>query len=427
MNAYKSYARWVLIGTCLLVVLASAFNVLVDPYAVFGAPRLSGFNKTKPFAGGRAYVGKLHQVLRVAPKGLIVGNSRPEMGLSPEHPCWPAAARPVYNIALPGLSVYMQVRYAQHSQAAGSARVLVIGVDFVDFLLRGRPPADPSRWPPANAQVEAEGFAVGPDGRPADGFRQARFANYAYAAVSLDTLGHSLATIARQSGEFPRTRTPAGFNPAEGIFWPIVRSEGPRVLFEQKNREMADRLSGNDLAFLASGQTWSAEFEALRRLVRQSRAAGTETVVFINPYHAEYLVLLDAAGRWPEFESWKRRVAELTHTEGVPLWDFSGFDRFSTESIDALPPRGTSLEWFWEPAHYRRELGDLMLANIWRAHCPQDEAGAPSYGVRIDRATDAGTDLDAHLAAQAEALQTYKEAHPDVVERIRGMFDESSR
>ena len=170
------------------------------------------------------------------------------------------------------------------------------------------------------------------------------------------------------------------------------------------------------------GEDWSPDFEALRRLVRQSRGADTTTLLFINPYHAEYLILLDAAGLWPKFEAWKRHLGELARAEGVPLWDFSGFDQYSTESVDALPVSGTSLEWFWEPSHYRRELGDLILTNIWRAHCPQNGANAPRYGVRLDGRGDAAVDLEVHITAQRDAREAYKAAHRDVVTRIAALF-----
>jgi hypothetical protein len=414
MAVYKSYLRRVAAWASLLVLGAVGCNILVDPYAVFGAPRVSGFNELKPFAGDRGRIGKLHAVLRVAPAGLIAGNSRPEMGLSPEHPCWPAEARPVYNIALPGLSVYSQIRYVQHAQAVGPVRAMVMGVDFSDFL-HASEPGPPMQRSQIGANAEAEPFAVDADGRRNSSYQWSRFADYVDAALSLDALGHSLATLARQHGELVPTRTPLGFNPAEPIYQPIIRAEGPLVLFEQKLRELAERFDGPDLRLVEQG--WAPDFAALRSLVRQNRDGGTVTVLFINPYHAEYLILVDAAGLWREFEAWKRELAELALGEGVPLWDFTGFDRYSTEAVDALPLRGRSLDWFWEPAHYRRELGDLVLANVWRASCPPDHADAPRYGVRLDR-----TALDTHFAAQRSARDAYKEAHPEVVDRIQALF-----
>jgi hypothetical protein len=257
-------------------------------------------------------------------------------------------------------------------------------------------------------------------GRPAGGVEWVRFGDYVGAAASLETFGHSLATVMRQSGEAVPTHTSAGFNLAEGIFRRIIQTEGTRVLFEQKNRELADMLSHSEMRLFAEDEDWSPDFEALRHLLRQSRDAGTETVLFVSPYHAEYLLLLDTAGLWPQFEMWKRRLAELARTEGVPLWDFSGFDAYSTEPVDALPPRGASLNWFWEPAHYRQKLGDLVLANIWHDHCPTDQTRVPRYGTRLNGAD--ATDLDVHLAAQRSARDVYKTDFPEVATRIERLF-----
>ena len=130
-------------------------------------------------------------------------------------------------------------------------------------------------------------------------------------------------------------------------------------------------------------------------------------------YYAEYLILLDAVGLWRQFETWKHDLDALARIEGVPLWDFTGFDRYSTE----LSRRLTAARH--EP---RLVLGAGALTavnsatsssvNIWRAHCPPDHANAPRYGVRLDRA-----DFETHLAAQRVARDTYKAAHPDVVAR----------
>ena len=419
MVQHKRYALGILIGTGLLVVLASAFNALVDPYAIFGAPRIVGFNDAKPYAGDRGRTGKLHQVLRIEPKGLIVGNSRPEMGLSPSHACWPEAARPVYNIGLPGLTVYNQVRYAQHAQAAGAAAVLMIGVDFLDFISPQRWSTDPRAWPPVGNEPDSEPFTVDPEGRPVGNFDLARIADFVHAALSLDAFGHSLITVARQSGQAVQTRTPTGFNPAETFYQPIIRTEGQDVLFQQMNQAMATRLGNSEWHLYAEGEDWSFSLESLQRLLRQSREAGTETIVFINPYHAEYLLLLEAGGVWPQFETWKRRLLQLAQAEGAALWDFSGFDRYSVEPIAGLASDADSLDWFWEPAHYRRELGDIMLSNIWREHCPAGEADAPDFGARLDHLAEG--DLESYLAAQRAAREAYKKAQPDVVTKIEAL------
>lgn len=412
--AFKRYIRLILTGGLLTVLAVSVFNWFNDPYGIFGAPRLSWFNEAKPFAGDRGRIAKLYQAQRIRPKGLIVGNSRPEMGLDPDHRCWPGTARPVYNTALPGLGVYHQVRYAQHAIAAGAVSTLVMGVDFLDFIVAGNDDydgGDPSRWPPAG--MGTEDFLVGPNGHAAPSYRLAQAKNYLAAALSLDALGHSLFTFARQGGAFVTTRTQGGFNPAERFYEPIVQTEGVGVLFAQKNREIANRLNGGNWKLYQGPTKWSADFEALRRLLRQGRAGKVDVVMFINPYHAEYLAMIELAGLWPLFEEWKSRLVETARAEGTPLWDFSGFDRFSSENIQDIAEKGEKLSWFWEPSHYRKELGDLVLANIWRPHCPSPDQ-IESYGVRIDM-----TDITRHLAVLRLQKDQYMASHGPVADRLR--------
>jgi hypothetical protein len=98
----------------------------------------------------------------------------------------------------------------------------------------------------------------------------------------------------------------------------------------------------------------------------------------------------------------------------VTLWDFTDFDRYSSEDIDLLPARGKGLQWFWEPAHYRKELGDIMLANIFRSNCAGD---APRYGTVLTAAT-----LEAHDAELRRRRDAYMQDHPRVLARLRALL-----
>jgi len=412
--AFRRYTLLILTGFVLTVLGVAILNWLNDPYGIFGAPRLSWFNEAKPFGVDRGRIAKLYQVRRHQPRGLIVGNSRPEMGLDPKHLCWPEMARPVYNTALPGLGVYHQVRYAQHAMASGPVKFMVIGVDFLDFLKPADARGNPYQWPPA--AENSDEFLVLPDGGAASSFRLAQAKNYAAATLSLDALGHSLATIARQGNDFVATRMTNGFNPAENFYEPIVRTEGVGILFAQKNRGIAKKMNGREWSLDQGAIKWSVEFEALRQVLRQARADGVNVVMYINPYHAEYLAMIELSGLWNLFEDWKKRLFETAKLEATPLWDFTNFDRFSTEDVGGITKKGESLSWFWEPSHYRKELGDLILANIWRDHCPQAYP-VEKYGTRIDAANFAY-----HLARIRVRKEQYMTVHKSVVARLTGLI-----
>jgi hypothetical protein len=119
----------------LLCLCAAGFNYLVDPYGLFGSRRVTGFNELKPTASERVRVTKPYMATRAKPKVVIGGNSRPEIGLNPKSACWKDVDQPVFNTAIPGADVFMQVRYVQHAVKSGKARRILFGVDFLDFLV----------------------------------------------------------------------------------------------------------------------------------------------------------------------------------------------------------------------------------------------------------------------------------------------------
>lgn len=403
----KRYVNLVLFFSLFLIVAAAGLNVLVDPYNLFGSPRVSGFNMKRPYAGDRGRVGKVHQVMRIQPRTIIVGNSRPEMGLNPDQECWSDKLKPVFNLAIPGFTVYEQTRYTQHAIFSSPVKLILMGVDFSDFLVAGRR-HDPALWP--SPEESTLRLSVDALAQPRPKFTVDRFVDGFRASVSLSALADSIATIALQRRRWLETRTPLGFNPAEGIYIPIVNTEGAQTLFAQKNRQLATIYAPAHTLYY-DGTSWSAEFEALDRLAKQVQQDSIEIVFFINPYHAEYLLLLDAAGLWPMFEQWKKKLVSLAGEHRIPVWDFSIFDDHATELVNDLPQRGQSLDWFWEPAHYRDKLGSLMLSRILGATC--DAGDAPGFGVMLNENNVQETLTE--IRARRDAFEL---AHPDVRTRI---------
>jgi hypothetical protein len=122
----------------------------------------------------------------------------------------------------------------------------------------------------------------------------------------------------------------------------------------------------------------------------QGQESGIRIIPFINPLHADFLVLIDKAGLWPLMDEWKRRVVTIAaEQESVTLWDFSSFDDHATESVDDLAAKGEGLRWFWEPSHYRQALGDKLLSAMLAASCPGGTAelalGAALTPANIER------------------------------------------
>lgn len=408
--------RWFL--SCLVILCSVAgTNYFIDPYGLFGSPRMARINATKPAAGDRVRVVKPYEVDRVKPGALITGNSRPEMGLDPEHSCWQQVGRPVYNLATPGGGPYFQVRNAQHALANNPIKAVVIGLDFLDFLQDPDDATDPHQWPPAVKSFERR-LRISAEGERNPSYFWQSIKDKVEAAYSLSTFVDSLVTFASQSDVHASTRTDLGFNPALD-YLKLIQTEGQWSLVAQKEEEVLTILSGKDWSLYHKDSQWSTDLEALRRLIIDINDRGAKAVLFINPYHADYLQSIYIAGMWPLLEEWKRVSTELAHELGdVPLWDFNGFNAYTTELPPEKGDKENSMRWFWEPAHYKKELGDLMLVRMFSEDFGRCSTRVDDVGVRLSV-----KNIDSHLTRLRAARRSYVMEHPNVVVRLQAILD----
>jgi hypothetical protein len=413
MDGAKSHSRflWVFATAFLLVCLLGAgFNYLVDPYGLFGTPRVAGFNELKPAASERVRVIKPYMASRVQPKMVIGGNSRPEIGLNPQGACWEAADQPVFNASIPGANVFMQTRYVQHAVESGKAKRILFGVDFLDFVVDASKPTGQINWDRLGQSF---------NGRLDSGLKNGLGASMNLLIAkdnlsglfSLGALGDSFVTIASQRDLDSATRREDGFNPALD-YRPIIRGEGQAVLFRQKNLEVKKRLRQGELGVLDLHGQPTMPLEALRHFLEWANAHDIDVVLFINPYHSDYLIQIEMAGKWTLFEEWKRQLTNIAAEYTVPLWDFNTIDRHSTEHPPSLGDKRSELQWFWEPAHYRHELGDLMLAAMLDRQCGKSrETG--KFGVKL-----APLSLQPHLERLKLEMHRFILDNPHVIERL---------
>lgn len=419
MDTPHSHKRflWILSAVFLLVcMLGAGFNYLADPYGLFGTHRKSGFNELKPAAPERVRVTKPYMASRAKPRVVIGGNSRPEMGLDPQSTCWEATDQPVFNTGIPGAGMYMQTRYLEHAVEAGGARRVLLGVDFLDFLVDVSTPTGEIDWARRGAAFEGRLVQPGQTGS-ASRISLQTMEDKLGGLFSLVALGDSIRTVMSQRDGHSSTRREDGFNPGLD-YWPIIRNEGQAVLFTQKNQELWRILRRSNLGVLEANGQRTVPLEALRRFLDWADARNVEVVLFINPYHSEYLIQIELAGRWSQFETWKRQLAIQAREYAVPLWDFNTIDAYSTESAPARHDKSIALQWFWEPAHYRKELGDLMLASMLDRPCGNG-AVPGSFGAKI---TDQS--LEPHLDTFRQDKQRFMGANPGVIERLRGVAAE---
>jgi hypothetical protein len=152
--------------------------------------------------------------------------------------------------------------------------------------------------------------------------------------------------------------------------------------------------------FVGSSQT-SAAWQTLERIVALARKHRIDVTFVIYPYHAHILEMFHRTGLYPVFELWKKHLADIVsdatarNASGCRLWDFSGYNAYSTEYVPAPKDRSTTVQWYWESGHFKRELGDRVLARLF-------EGGDPAFGTCLGPGN-----VDEHNARLRDARAHY--------------------
>jgi len=397
MTPERRYLRWFFVSIAGLVSTVGAWNFAVDPYSVFGSPRFEHFSANKPDFGEQLRLTHVYAVARRKPGCILLGTSRTGRGLDPNH----VALREFdcYNIALPSVSLYEMRRYFQHAQAA---RRVILALDFRVFVT---PTDTTGAFSEARLDVDA-------DGHPQFNLFSANLPDLASALLSLPALQSSIKTVLQQDW-WTDTLAPDGY-------WIKLRDRyDHRAAFAAFTRDSLARF-----AEVQEGDTMFANsYQELRTLLRAAYASDAKVWLLISPSHALHWQTLELSGLWPQFEAIKRNVVQINTEEssraGRPafaVWDFSGAYGPSLEPVPK--DANAKMRWYWEPVHYKRELGDLMLNRILRdIRSPE----WPGFGVNLE----AGN-IEAHLAGLRDLQRSYAAEHPEAIAEIRALINKAN-
>lgn len=353
-----------------------SINYLVDPYLMMGTKRWQGFNLHKIKIGKHLKMSKAYHPNFGEWDTLLVGNSRIEMGLDPNHACFRKSANKVYNLGLPGAGVRQQLEYALNLIYQQPVKQVFLSIDFVDFLVL-------NEWRPRNGKPDL-GAPSGRlkftfDGSKNPDHTSATFMDHYRALFSLDALFGSLQTLALQSPRQP-DRDNHGFNPARD-YQHGVNIEGAHAFFAQKMSIMENKYSQGWSLKYSNGSP-SQSFAILARFLEIAEKKGVKVILFTNPFHQKFWGLLRDNNLYEMHQVWLNEVQALISNAGSPntsLWNFSIDSEYIHEKVPANNLKGNPLTWFWEPAHYRKELGDLMLNRMLADQC-QNES---QFGARL--------------------------------------------
>lgn len=364
----------------ILLFSIATFNWFIDPFGMYWSPQFKNINLVKPESGSRSRITKAYQVDKKNPQILIVGNSRVEMGIDPHNKDF--SSKRVYNQGMPGSTVAMQMDYAIDTISNSNAvEHLLVGVDFLDFLIKKEQTTAPLNMP-LNQKNSSYIFRLKSKDNQSKNAQFLRLKEKISLIFSLDSFFASISTIFQQKS-MVNSISPDGLNSALS-YVNIINTEGIKPLFQQKLTEIQTRLSKNSWKVKAQDHfPYSSVFFQLGRLIDAANNKNVQITFFINPYHLSYLHTIADTHQWQTFAQWKHTlVAYLTEKQGIKyrLWDFSGFSYYIKETVPFSTPNKQML-WYWEPAHYRKELGDLIISTLLKQNDLEENTNL--FGVKL--------------------------------------------
>ncbi|MGF1515969.1 MAG: hypothetical protein ACFB5Z_20050 [Elainellaceae cyanobacterium] len=398
---FTGYLKQFALTVALSLAIAAGINAVVDPYGLFHIAHIEGFNTLKPSFLQNRLLSKAATVRYVKPEGIILGTSRAEQGYNPDHSGWQSAA-PRYNLATPSATMHRTYRYLQHAQSIHPVKQVVLALDFLSFNAYQN--AGPIR-PYMNVS-----YAGKP--RPLS-----RWAEVVPSLLSFNALDASYKTVTSQDLEAVRTTYfPNGFQ------YKSSRAFQFRAPFLKGCRRFIEAVyfppPRRAYAFQA-GPGQRSTLEAFRELVVTAHQEQMDLRMVINPTHAYLMEVLDRSGLWDEFEQWKQALTAINAEEAArrnakpfPLWDFSGYNSVTTQSIPKERIPNSDAYFYFDASHFKPRVGSWVLDRLFSyeavGHQPPKD-----FGRRLTQETVA-----AHLEAIRAAQVRYRHAHADEVDDV---------
>jgi hypothetical protein len=386
MNKSKYYLKISAILMAIAIITIVSFNWFMNPYGIYHSPEIDGINKFKSISAGKLRIANAWSIYKQKPDCIILGSSRSLYGLDSNHSGW--HCQEVYNLAHHGTNMYETLRYFQHAHALQPQKRVVLGLDFLMFN--------------AFDQKGKQGFDESSFITTANEGINYLFSSYQKFIMlgSIDTLNDSIKILFNQPINKSHSQELETNHNAERV----QRLGGLRKLFrkvEKKHMNKTWYKHPYNYQFI-DPNTGLSTFDYLRRLLDTAYRDNIDLRMLVSPSHARLWEALHAVSLWSKFEQWKRELVSINEQQAkkygkqpFPLWDFSGYNRYTTENVT------TKMKWYWESSHYKEELGNIVLDSVFERKIADD------FGLLINT-----TNIDKHLAEIRIKQQQYRRSNP---------------
>ncbi len=412
MKKSKDYLKMLVILIPVFVIATISFNWFMNPYGIYESPKIEGVNKLKPEFSTHLRMAKAWAVYKQKPDGIILGSSRSEYGLNPNHLGWDSQL--IYNLALGGCSMYEALRYFQHAHAIKPQKQVILAIDFFMFNISN-----------LNNRADLETYLLI---NSKGDINSQLSSEKLLTLISIDALLSSIKTLIKQQTNSSET-VHLSNGKTKRINNAKIPLGGHRNAFRLSYYFTITLLwfgSQNKYSF-TNLKTGQSTLDYFRTFLNIAYRDNVDLRILTSPSHARLWEALYSVGLWPQFEQWKREIVRINEEVAqkyqktpFPLWDFTGYNSLTTETVPPLDDAETEMKWYWESSHYKNALGELVLDRVFEYQHPE-RVVPDDFGVLLT-----SKNIDEHLKMIRTDQQRYRELNPVDVAEIEKLAKETA-
>ena len=336
-----------------VVILVCSINYIVDPYGLYK----TGFFINKPKEYEYMRLIKSLSIEKLKPESIVLGTSRAEMGINPEHEYF---IKPSYNLANAGATMYETKFYLEEAIKQGNLKKVLLIADwrmFNDTNMKKVP--------------DFESY-----------FNNINIYKY---LLNYKVLQDSLFTFKNKNMESLYERNG---QMKEEYLNNIVSSNGGHyktMIKEEKN--YYKELSNDNLY----KDTKKDSFIDFKEILEMCYDNNIELDIIFGPSHIRQWEAFDYYKGYESLLKWKKdvvlfveKVASEKNKIPFKVMDFAVYHKFTSEVVPKNPDE--RMKFHFEGSHYTNKLGLIVLDRLI------DKSPYTDFGVVIN-----SSNIDAHL------------------------------
>lgn len=343
--AKKYLLIWFIIFLSFLFII-SFINFFINPYGLF---KFDLFNKPKFKQEPVTRIVKASKIYDLKPISIILGNSRAEGGLDPNHNYF---IKPSYNAAVSGGSIYEAKKYFEWALEQGRLKKVLLSLDYIMFNTKEKQTQDFDKYFNKNLKIK-----------------------YLY---SIDTLIDSYDTL--------------------------VGAEGPNTLYYENGQRLhnyrqayidlygghMNSFLGNENGYYSSIKTENKYIDTMKNsftdfeeIINKAYENNIELDIIFSPSHIRQWEALNNQLGIDKWFLWKKdlvksvdKIAKQYNKKTFRIMDFSVYHPLTAETIPI--DKNIYMKYYWESSHYKNELGLIVLDRLI------DKSPFKDFGVELN-------------------------------------------